>query len=191
MIAPGNGEKLAFGWWDALLDYWFGTLKRQDWFAKNDKVDRVLAERFLSLHQQLASMRLDAQAMSARQVLASVLALDQLPRNLFRGTPKAFATDAAARRLAGAAVDLGYDRAMSRDERAFLYLPFEHSERLEDQDRAVDLISALGDPEYTRYAIAHRSVIARFGRFPHRNSILGRVSTPEEVVFLKQPGSSF
>jgi len=191
VIAPDNGEELAFGWWDALLDYWFGTLKRQDWFAADDGVDRVLRKHFLGLHEKLAAMPLEAGEMSDRQILAAVLALDQLPRNLFRGTPKAFATDAAARRLARAAVDLGYDHAMSRDERAFLYLPFEHSERLEDQDRAVDLISALGDPEYTRYAIAHRSVIARFGRFPHRNGILGRVSTPEEVAFLKQPGSSF
>lgn len=116
--------------------------------------------------------------------LALVLLLDQFPRNLFRGTPRAFATDAQAREVAEAAVEAGHDAAIEPDLRHFLYLPFEHAEDLAYQERAVALIDALGDAESLKYAHQHRDVIARFGRFPHRNAMLGRRSTPEELAYL-------
>jgi uncharacterized protein (DUF924 family) len=121
--------------------------------------------------------------------------LDQFPRNMFRGTARAFATDALALEAARHAVASGYDRAMLPVERLFVYLPFEHAEALADQETACELMAPLDRfPETAdvgRYAIAHRDVIRRFGRFPHRNAALGRASTPDEIEFLKGPGSSF
>jgi uncharacterized protein (DUF924 family) len=118
--------------------------------------------------------------------------LDQFPRNVFRGKPAAFSTDRVALDLAKSAVERGYDRELKTiHEKLFLFLPYEHSENLADQTKSVELISKLGDEEYTRYAEAHRAVIERFGRFPHRNEILGRSSTAAELEFLKQPGSTF
>jgi uncharacterized protein (DUF924 family) len=110
---------------------------------------------------------------------------------MFRGSPRAFASDAKALAVAAAAIAKGYAARLSKDQRLFLYLPFEHSENLDLQARSVELISSLGDPELTRYAEAHRHIIQRFGRFPHRNAILGRTTTAEEAEFLKQPDSSF
>ncbi|HMN38962.1 MAG TPA: DUF924 family protein [Hyphomicrobium sp.] len=184
-------QRLAPNWWRPLVAYWFHELTRADWFTKDDAVDEALRTRFLPLYEQLSASDLTAASLSPDETLAAVLALDQLPRNLFRGAPGAFATDPTARKLTVDAVALGYDRALGVHERLFVYLPLEHSEDLADQDRAVDLIGALGDAEYTRYALAHRQIIARFGRFPHRNAILGRLSTPEEIAFLAEPGSSF
>lgn len=188
--APRQGGKTG-DWWPPLIDTWFGTLTRADWFAKSDAVDAALKEKFGGLPDVVDSLGLDASAAPPEQVLAAVLALDQLPRNLYRGTAKAFAFDGEARRIALDAVSVGKDRGLTLDQRAFLYLPFEHSEDLADQDLSVDLISALGDAEYTRFAVAHRRIIARFGRFPHRNAILERASTAEEVAFLREPGSAF
>ncbi len=190
-MAAVQGPSLHPDWWRPLIAYWFHELTRADWFVKNDAVDEALRSRFLSLYEQLSACDLDAATLSADATLAAVLALDQIPRNLFRGTPRAFATDPAARKLTVDAVALGHDLALGLHERLFLYLPLEHSENLADQDHAVDLISRLGDAEYTRFAVAHRDVILRFGRFPHRNAILGRRSTPEESIFLAEPGSSF
>jgi uncharacterized protein (DUF924 family) len=118
--------------------------------------------------------------------------LDQVPRNLFRGQGRAFASDAAARAIAREAIDQGFDRNLPQPQRLFLYLPFEHSESLADQDESVRLIGALDEnPTWKDYAIRHRDVIARFGRFPHRNAALGRRNTAEETAFLATPGSSF
>ena len=122
--------------------------------------------------------------------LALVILLDQFPRNMFRGTGRAFAADALARAAAQTIVGRGWDRKMSTDERSFAYLPFEHSESLADQQRCCELMRPLGGETY-RYALRHREIIARFGRFPHRNAALGRDSTPEEIEFLKTPGSGF
>ena len=113
--------------------------------------------------------------------MAPVILFDDLPSNIFRGQADSFVTDHLPRSMASAAVDRGYEGHLSKDERAFLYMPFEHSETLADQDRAVLLFTALGDPEYLRFAQLHHDVIARFGRFPHRNAILGRTPRPEEV----------
>ena len=127
----------------------------------------------------------------ARTALAAIVVFDQMPRNMFRGSPRAFATDEKALAIADAAIARGFDAGLTRDERMFCYLPFEHAEDREAQARCVALMSALGDPELTKWAEAHKAVIARFGRFPHRNAVLGRTSTPEEIEFLKRPGSSF
>jgi uncharacterized protein (DUF924 family) len=178
------------GWAREVVGFWFGELKPEDWFGKSDAVDATIRDRFLGLHANLAlcppTVGLDPQ-----RLLAAILVFDQFPRNMFRGTPQAFATDALALQLATGAIRDGLDLHLSTAERLFVYLPFEHSENADDQARAVSLITRLNDAEWTRYAVAHKDIIDRFGRFPHRNDVLGRTSTPEEIDFLRQPGSSF
>lgn len=177
-------------WHDAVLDFWFRELGPDGWFAKSDAIDASIRERFLSLHRRLAAGEaLDAS--NPREVLAAVIVLDQFPRNMFRGTASAFATDERARRLAHHALEQGLDAGLPRTERLFLYLPFEHSEDRADQALSVRLIGQLGNEDWTRYAAAHRSIIERFGRFPHRNAVLGRVSSPEELALLQDPMGSF
>lgn len=185
----------ALSWVDQLLGFWFGELTYQQWFKRDDAVDAKIAERFGHVYDQIAALPLpDLQVGSpptAREVLALIILLDQLPRNLYRGTPLAFATDVKALELSRRAIAVGMDVGLSAHERMFFYLPFEHSETLADQQTSVLLFSAIGDAELTRFAEQHRDIIARFGRFPHRNIILSRVSTAEEVAFLQEPGSSF
>lgn len=174
-----------------VLAFWFSDAARPHWFVRSEAFDvRVRAE-LGTLHAQAARGELDAWAADARGALALIVLLDQAPRNLHRGSADAFATDPAALKHATRAVDLGFDGVLTDDERLFLYLPFEHSESLAVQDRSVALIGALGVPMLTDYAERHRQIIARFGRFPHRNAVLGRDSTDEELHFLTQPGSSF
>ena len=181
-----------------VLEFWFGAggdygKRHKRWFEKDPALDAEVRRRFFDLHGQLASGErwLDP----AKDCLARVIVLDQFPRHMFRGTARSFATDPQALAAARHAVAHGYDRALLPVERLFLYLPFEHSEALDDQWRACELTEPLGAFAETedahRYALAHRDIIARFGRFPHRNAALGRQSTPEELEFLKQPGSSF
>lgn len=175
-----------------VLEFWFGRpagSPQKRWFEKNPAFDAEVRARFLALLERLAAHAewLDA----AEPCLARIVVLDQFPRNMFRGTPRAFATDPIALELAKHAVASGFDKRLSKDERMFLYLPFEHCEGAAEQERCVALFALLDDPELTRYAVAHKEIIDRFGRFPHRNAILGRVSTPEELEFLKQPASSF
>jgi uncharacterized protein (DUF924 family) len=185
---------------EEVLLFWFGPAAgrgRRDprWFDKDEAFDHECRARFLGLHEQAAAGALSSWRSEPGDCLALILLLDQFPRNMFRGTPRAFATDPLALEAARHAVERGYDREMLPVERMFVYLPFEHSERLADQDTACELTKPLeAFPETAdayRYALAHRAIIERFGRFPHRNSILGRPSTPEELEFLKQPGSSF
>ena len=154
-------------------------------------VDDRIRIRFLSLHDQVSAMPNEALLSDPRSALAAVIVLDQFSRNMFRGSPRAFASDAKALALAEAAIANGHAASLNKDELQFLYLPFEHSESGEAQVRCVKLMASLGDAELTRYAQAHCDIIERFGRFPHRNEILGRSSTAEELEFLKQPGSSF
>ena len=185
---------------DDLLLFWFGQpaqrgRRDERWFGKDEAFDSECRARFLSLHERAAAGELSAWRNRAAECLALILLLDQLPRNMFRATRRAFATDRLALDAARHAVAQGFDEDMLPVERLFLYLPFEHSERLADQIAACELTQPLeAFPETEdayRYALAHRRVIERFGRFPHRNAILGRDSTPEEVEFLQQPGSSF
>jgi uncharacterized protein (DUF924 family) len=185
---------------DEVLAFWFGPpgergKQQKRWFEKSEAFDHEVRERFLPLYEEAAAGRLAHLEESAADCLALILLLDQFPRNMFRGTPRAFATDPLALETARAALERGFDRALLPAERLFVYLPFEHSETLADQERACELTERL-DPvapelQAYRYALAHRDIIRRFGRFPHRNAILGRASTPEEIEFLKGPGSSF
>jgi uncharacterized protein (DUF924 family) len=142
---------------------------------------------FLDSHEQAAAGRLDQWAQTPDGALALVLLLDQFPRNVFRGDARMFATDARAVAAAEAAIAAGHDSAVDEQLRVFLYLPFEHAEDLALQDRCVALCAPLRE-DYLRFAIVHRDIIARFGRFPHRNAVLGRESTPEELAFLADGG---
>ena len=178
-------------WVEELLGFWFGELTYQQWFKRDDAVDAMIEARIRDMHERVAAEAVPVSLPSPREVLARIVALDQLPRNLYRGTPRAFVTDPRALDLARRAVAAGIDVGMSAHERLFLYLPFEHSEALVDQDTSVRLFTALGDAELTRFAERHREIIVRFGRFPHRNGILGRVSTVEELAFLQEPNSAF
>lgn len=179
-------------WVGEVLHFWFDELGRKGWFAKDEAIDAACRDRFAYLIDEINQTPFEEITASPERALASVIVLDQFTRNIYRGTARAFAYDELARAVARLAIALHLDkRLIFPDRRVFLYLPFEHSEAYADQLRAVELIEELGDDEYTRYAEAHRDVIARFGRFPHRNAILGRTSTPEEIAFLEQPGSSF
>jgi uncharacterized protein (DUF924 family) len=178
-------------WVDDVLRFWFTELTYEQCFEKNDDVDRQIDSRFRAVHERLAADAGSIDTTVPRELLAAIVVFDQFPRNLFRGTARAFATDPVARRLANAAIDSGVDKTMAKRERVFVYLPFEHSEDAADQVRSVALLGALGDPELDKYALAHKVIIDRFGRFPHRNVALGRVSTQDEIAFLKEPMSSF
>jgi len=178
-------------WVDEVLRFWFTELTYEQCFKKDDTVDRQIGEQFSAIHERLAADPGSIDTAAPRELLAAIVVFDQFSRNIFRGTARAFATDPVARRLANAAVDSGIDATLSKRERIFIYLPFEHSEDGADQVRSVALLGALDDPELDKYALAHKVIIDRFGRFPHRNVALGRVSTPEEIAFLKEPMSSF
>lgn len=175
---PTNPEDVVEFWRDAGY---------QAWFRKDAAFDRRFRERFLPAHELAASGRLDHWLETATGALALVILLDQFPRNAFRDTPRSFATDEKARELATRAIDAGLDRQIEPDLRWFFYMPFEHSEAAADQRRAIQLMTPIGG-EALRFAEVHADVIARFGRFPHRNRILGRKSTPEELQFLESGG---
>jgi uncharacterized protein (DUF924 family) len=179
------------GWADEVLQFWLGELSREQWFGSGAKLDEQIRSRFLDVHQAVVVAPDDVLLFDPKSALAAVIVLDQFSRHMFRGTPSAFATDGKALTIAEAVIARGLAEAFSDDERLFLYLPFEHQEDVQAQARCVDLFSALGDPELTKYAQAHKDIIDRFGRFPHRNAILGRQSTTEELEFLKGPGSAF
>ena len=193
-----------------VLDFWFGnaggdtaTAQAQQklWWSKNETVDADIRNRFGGLVEAAASGRHDDWALDPRGRLALILLFDQFPRNMYRDTPRAFAYDPLACKLALDGIAANSDRTLRSIERVFFYLPLEHAESPELQERCVALFTSLaaGAPEadrktfagYVDYAVRHRDVIHRFGRCPHRNRILGRASTPEETDFLKQPGSSF
>lgn len=157
------------------------------WFVKDNAFDQRFRAHCLALHEAAARRELTSWTATAEGALALVLLLDQVPRNCFRGTARMFATDALARSVASAAIDAGHDQAVEPELRLFFYLPFEHSENLDDQDRAVALITPLGERTLA-FAEEHRDIIRRFGRFPHRNAVLGRKTTPEEQRFLDEGG---
>jgi uncharacterized protein (DUF924 family) len=183
-----------------VLDFWFGERAEygkahKRWFEKDPAFDALVARRFASLHQEMLAAKHAGWLDEPRACLARILVLDQFPRHLYRGSARAFSSDALALEAARHLVEAGWDRDLLPVERMFAYLPFQHSESLADQERACELCEALkAFPEVAdahRYALAHRGIIQRFGRFPHRNPALGRASTPDEVEFLKLPGSSF
>jgi uncharacterized protein (DUF924 family) len=177
-------------WTREVLHFWFAELEERDWWAKSVVLDERIRVRFADLHEQLAGV--EARGVhGAKAMLAAVIVLDQFSRNLFRGSARAFAADPVARRLARDAIAARYDLAMQPAERLFLYMPFEHSEDRADQRLSVDLIARLGRDDWSRYADAHKAIIDRYGRFPHRNAALGRASTPEEIVAMQEPMGSF
>jgi uncharacterized protein (DUF924 family) len=174
-----------------ILDLWFAHETRAKWFKPDPAFDASLRERFASAAEAAGRDEHDAWLASPEGALALVLLLDQIPRNVWRGTPGAYRFDAKARAVADSAIAAGHDGAVEPDRRMFFYLPFEHSESLADQERAMALFGALGDPDLLEWARRHHEIVARFGRFPHRNAVLGRESTPEELAFLTEPNSSF
>ena len=158
------------------------------WFRGGEAFDASCRERLLAPHLAAARRELDGWMDDPEGALAVLLLLDQIPRNVFRGSAHAFATDPLALHFAGRAVDAGHDQAFEPSLRAFFYLPFEHAEDLAAQDRSVQLFEAMGNAEFTRYALDHHAAIVRFGRFPHRNAALARETTPEEQAWLDAGG---
>lgn len=181
----------------AILTFWFGDPEAADygadraaWFVKDPTFDADIKTRFEDLLTTVTNPQVQHMANSPEGPVAAVVLFDQFPRNMYRGDARAFATDAQALALARQSLDRGFDQKVIPVMRKFLYLPFEHSENLEDQDLALALFATLG-PLDLDYAQKHHDIIARFGRFPHRNEALGRTSTAEEIKFLSQPDSSF
>lgn len=185
-----QAEDVEPAWVGEVIHFWFEELAEAHWFTKSDDIDAQMRNRFLALHERLVTH--DGLGVTApRPMLAAVIVLDQFSRNLFRGTRRAFAADSIARRLSRTAIKQGFDTAMKKQERLFLYLPFQHSEDREDQALSLHLFERLGNEEWTRYAMAHKVIIDRFGRFPHRNAMLNRPSTADEIAHLKEPMRSF
>lgn len=195
---------------DAVHEFWFGTdaddvkvadQKKKLWWSKGTAVDDIIAQRFEKFTLAAADGSLNSWKTTPRGLLALILLTDQFPRNMYRGAPASFAYDHIALQLSLHALELGVDQLLRPIERVFVYLPLEHSESIADQERAVQLFAQLAKEGvisqkmafdgFHQFAIRHRDIIARFGRFPHRNEILGRTSTEEEIAFLKTAGSSF
>jgi uncharacterized protein (DUF924 family) len=171
---------MAEGWTRQVLDFWFG-LQFEQWWKADPELDERVREQFLELWEEQKQRPISDFLGSAEEALAAVVLFDQLPRNMFRGHADSFATDHMALAIAKRAIDLGYDEALTERQRGVLYMPFQHSEDLADQQRSVGLFTALGDEEQLRFAKLHHDVIDRFGRFPHRNSILGRSPRAAEL----------
>ena len=178
-------------WVDEVLSFWFLELEKPQWFKKDDSLDADIRRRFDSVHSEVSASDLGELTTSPHTALAAIIVLDQFSRNMFRGSKKTFASDPIALDLAKRVLQKELERGYSVDQKAFCYLPFEHSEAIEDQHRSVALFQALGDANYLAYAKAHLEVIEKFGRFPHRNELLSRISTPQELKYLAQPGSGF
>jgi uncharacterized protein (DUF924 family) len=196
---------------DQVLEFWFGTcgadgaldpVKRKMWFGDGKKYDAEIRMKFAPLHDRASRGELEREwAVTPRGRIALIVSLDQLSRHIHRGMPAAFAQDAVAQRLVLGGLETRADQALIPAQRAFFYMPLEHAEDLELQRLCVHCFESLAlqvDPswrkdyeEHLEYAVRHHEIIRRFGRFPHRNAILGRASTAEEIEFLKQPGSSF
>ncbi len=188
--------------WQEVIEFWFGVPgqpgyaePRDEWFEKSTDFDAEVRERFLGTWVAGGKRELVHWLEAPDSALALVIVLDQFPRNMFRSSAKAYITDAHALKAATHIVDQGWDTGMKPAQRWFVYLPFEHSESLAAQERSMALFRGLANDKGSRAAIEfakrHYEIIARFGRFPHRNAVLGRDSTPEEIEFLRQPGSGF
>jgi uncharacterized protein (DUF924 family) len=170
-----------------VIAFWRAAGEKK-WFEKDEAFDAEVRAKFFATHEAAARGELRDWEATPESALALVIALDQFPRNLFRDSARAFATDAQARTVSNRALERGFDRAVSHELRTFFYLPFMHSEALEDQERCVELYRALGNENSLKYADLHADIIRRFGRFPHRNAALGRATTAEEQAFLDEGG---
>jgi uncharacterized protein (DUF924 family) len=176
---------------DDILNFWFEELEPAQWWKKDQAFDAMIAERFGRLHSQAVCCELYGWRQSAGGRLAEIIVLDQFSRNMFRDTAQAFSADPLALALAQEAVAAGDDADLTPIQRSFLYMPYMHSESRLIHEQAVDLYTRNGIEENLKFEIRHKEIIDRFGRYPHRNGILGRASTTDELTFLQQPGSSF
>jgi len=176
---------------EQVLHFWFAEIAPDQWWSVDPTLDAAIAERFGALHAAAHLGELYAWRETPRGRLAEIIVLDQFSRNIYRGSARAFASDAMALALAQEAVASGHDAALSPQERAFLYLPYMHSESRAVHVEAERLFAALGMPSNYDFELRHKAIIDRFGRYPHRNQVLGRPSTPEELQFLTEPGSHF
>jgi uncharacterized protein (DUF924 family) len=168
-------------WRAEVLKFWFG-LSHDDWWRGGAELDHRIKQQFLKLWAEKRQLPVDRFLDDPLTALAGVILFDQFPRNMFRGAADQFATDHIALAIAKGAVDKGFDEELQPPERGFLYMPFQHSESLADQNRSVLLFTDLGDDEQLGYAKRHRDIIERFGRFPHRNAMLGRTPRPDELA---------
>jgi uncharacterized protein (DUF924 family) len=181
-----------------LLEFWLGSsdpahmlCHRKEWWVKDPEFDQRIADEFMDLFDQAVEGKLATWQETPLGCLALVILLDQFPRNIFRNDQRAFAMDAGARRISRHVLAKGFDQVLPMGAKLFFYLPLEHSENLNDQFDCLKLMKAMGDEGYLNFAQKHLDIIERFGRFPHRNAILGRMSTEEEIAFLKEPNSRF
>ncbi|KZX66633.1 hypothetical protein A3712_17075 [Vibrio sp. HI00D65] len=174
-----------------VLDFWFDELTPKDWFTGGEYIDALIKERFSDLHQAAIQGELFEWRQTAQGRLAEIIVLDQFSRNLGRNSHAAFAADSMALALAQEAVVGGFDHQLNQQQKSFLYMPYMHSESLLIHEQAVELFSQTGLENNLDFEFKHKVIIERFGRYPHRNEVLGRTSTPEEIEFLQQPGSSF
>ncbi len=177
--------------YQSVLKFWFEDSEPKDWFMKSDDFDEKVRQILGPLYEKAKTGHLDAWSKTPKGSVALCILLDQVPRNIFRGSPESFATDSKALALSKAALEKGFEKDLSQDEKSFLLLPLEHSEDLADQERSVELFKIHGSESGYDYAIRHLEIVARFGRFPHRNAVLGRENTEEEAEFLTKPGSGF
>jgi uncharacterized protein (DUF924 family) len=177
--------------YEEILKFWFEEIESAQWWKKDEDFDRALIARFSDIHDRAARCELFDWRADPRGRLAEIIVLDQFSRNMFRGSPLSFAHDALALALAQVAVANKADEALSPVQRSFLYMPYMHSESLKIHQVAVDLFRRNGIQGNLDFEMKHKAIIERFGRYPHRNGILGRISTEEEIEFLKQPGSGF
>lgn len=174
-----------------IISFWFTEIESKLWFKKDDAFDQLLREKYGELHHRAAQAELFTWRSSAEGRLAEIIVLDQFSRNMYRDSPKAFASDPLALALAQEAVSLGLDQQLEPQKRTFLYMPYMHSESLLVHDNALKLFTELGRENNLEFEKKHRAIIEKFGRYPHRNNTLGRQSTVAEYEFLTQPGSSF
>jgi len=187
----GGAVRAALLMYRDVLNFWFEETGAAQWWKKDETFDRAIIARFSALHASAARCELYEWRRAARGRLAEIIILDQFSRNMFRDTPAAFAHDPLALALAQEAITAGAERQLNQAERGFLYMPFMHSESRQIHEVAVRLFRENGNRNSLDFELRHQAIIERFGRFPHRNRILGRVSTAEELEFLKQPGSGF
>ena len=174
-----------------VLDFWFNDIEPKRWFQKDIDFDNKILTRFGKLHRQAVQGELSSWRYSAKSALAEIILLDQFSRNIYRDQPESFAADPMALALAQVAISKGFDQELTQTERSFLYMPFMHSESAIIHEEAVNLFRDLGIVNNLDFELKHKKIVDRFGRYPHRNAILGRKSTPEELAFLAGPNSSF
>lgn len=174
-----------------VLNFWFRESNPEQWFSKSDLFDQRIHTHFFELHQQASAGELFGWRTTVQGRLAEIIVLDQFSRNLYRDSPHAFAQDGMALILAQEAVALGLDDQLDQTERAFLYMPYMHSESRLIHEQALTLFTRLGNENNLRFEQLHKQIIDQFGRYPHRNAVLGRISSIEELAFLQQPNSAF